>query len=147
MIVYFDKVDLMWRWRVSSGPTPSFSTFPRRHRPSLLVWRVVVSFYHPFDLSLCLSLSLVLLHSFLSVRSPLKQESEVASALITTRPKSYMEFICHRHALRRDTTRYSSLLNPRTRKRASDGGNILSLFNLTARARVAMLEIYRDDFY
>lgn len=126
------------------APTSFSSTRPTRRRPFLLPSRYA-------SLSLFLSLSLFfvsfirfssLVSSFFSAR----QESEIASALITTRPKSYMEFICHRHALRRDTTRYSSLLNPRTRKRASDGGNILSLFNLTARSRV-LYEMYRDDFY
>lgn len=140
MIVYLDKVDLTWRWWVSEDPTLSSSTS----------WLAPFhlsrdTFLLPLDRLLSLFLSSLFLHLvfFSILHRAVRKRSRFGP--ITTRPKSYVEFICRRRqrAARRDTTRYSSRPNPRTR--ASDGGNILSLFNLAACA--SPRQMYTDDFY
>lgn len=110
----------MRRWRVS---------LRARRRPSLLALFLFLLFV--------LSPRLFILHRTTRKRGRFGP--------ITTRLKSYVEFICRRpppRAARRDTTRYSSRPNPRTRARANDGGNILSLFNLAALVRRAAPDVY-----
>jgi len=134
----------MWRWRVSSS---FFSITPPR--PSLLVWHAIVLFYFTRDVSylfLILSFSLFLSLSFLFFsrfhRSPPRffallrkgkkrgrigshnNETEIVHRIYMPPPRAG-----------RDTPRYSSRPNPRSRKRANDDGNILSLFNLTTHRR------------
>lgn len=77
MIVHFDKVNLMRRWRVSSGPTSSYSTCSFPLTPYLDIL---------FLSSLLFRLAFFILHPVARKRGRFGP--------ITTRPKSYVEFIC-----------------------------------------------------
>lgn len=121
----------MRRWRVSSGPTLTSSTRPAHSFP--LTSRYLppfsqssLSFSFPFLLAP--SSHFFILHRVARKRSRLGP--------ITTRPKSYVEFICRRRRRHHELlveirpailhVQIPGLANART----SDGGNILSLFNL-----------------
>jgi len=137
------------------GPAVVIPCYPPT-RPSLLARHVLAPFCFPRDFSprlfpivLSFSLFLTVPYPVVSAFSSSRQGNELASTLITTRPKSYVEFICRATAR---SSRYGRLFftskSPGSRGR---GRNILSLFNLIARARSRASPcrpgIYADDFY